>query len=292
MIALRCGTRERHPASLCGGTMIRISLAYIYNFATWIEPLANVKAGEKVSDRWFDLLVAQNAVEGLLNSSVFAREIRTSRTAANALITNIKSLTDISDPNKDIAGYQASGLQYALSNFKTIALAELETLNAHFVTQKRGYDTMALIDYAEIIFPPDFPIKVPEAVTDIKQAGKCIAFELPTAAGFHLHRANEAVLHRYYDEVSGGRPRPKNRNIGGYLSEMQRHSLGDARLLSTLRDLNDLHRNPLVHPEQSLDTIDDAIALLDAIHNAAVFMLKVIPMPTPPTPATSALQGP
>jgi hypothetical protein len=137
---------------------------------------------------------------------------------------------------------------------------------------------MALIDFAEIIFPLDLAIKVPEAIHDIKQAGKCIAFELPTAAGFHLHRANEAILRRYYDQVAEGKPRPKNRNIGGYLAAMTQHGLGDPRLLAALRDLNELHRNPLIHPEQSLDSIDDAIALMNAVHNAAVFMLKAIPV--------------
>jgi hypothetical protein len=156
-------------------------------------------------------------------------------------------------------------------------LAELETLNAHFVTQKRGYDSMALIGYAEVIFPADLPSKVPDAVPDIREAGKCIAFELPTAAGFHLHRANEAIMHRYYDVVSGDKPRPKNRNIGGYLAAMTEGKFGDQRLLTALKDLNDLHRNPLIHPDQSLESIDDAIALMNAIHTAAVFMLKSIP---------------
>jgi hypothetical protein len=155
----------------------------------------------------------------------------------------------------------------------------METLNTYSVTQKRGYDSMALISFAESIFPPELGVKVPEAIPDIREAGKCIAFELPTAAGFHLHRANEAMMHRYYDQVSGGKPRPKNRNIGGYLAAMTENKYGDPRLIATLKDLNDLHRNPLIHPDQSLESIDEAIALMNAIHTATVFMLKAIPTP-------------
>jgi hypothetical protein len=51
--------RNPRPAFLCGGTMIRISLAYIYNFATQIEALANIKPGEKVTDHWITTLIAE-----------------------------------------------------------------------------------------------------------------------------------------------------------------------------------------------------------------------------------------
>ena len=271
---------RRPPAILCGGTMIRISLAYIYNLATWFEALAALKAGDQVSVHWFSLFFAQSGLENFLNHSVFSKEIRTSRQAAIDLLQSIKQLSEASNPERPIEAHEVSSIQYNYNQWKIIALAEMETLNAHFVTQKRGYDSMALISYAEVIFPPDLSVKVPEAIPDIQQAGKCIAFELPTAAGFHLHRANEMILHRYYDAVANGKERPKNRNIGGYLKTMTDNNMGDQRLLSTLRDLNDLHRNPLIHPDQVLESIDDAIALLDAVHNAAVFMLKTIPAVT------------
>jgi hypothetical protein len=224
--------------------------------------------------------MARNALEQLITASVFAREIRTDRQATTFLISYMDSLlARTSEEDATISMLEQITLQYYLTQWRTIALAELEILNTYSVTLKRGYDSLSLLEYAEVLFPPDLGTKVPESLGDIRAAGKCIAFELATAAGFHLHRANESILHKYYDEVSGGKPRLKNRNIGGYLSAMQKNGLGEARLLSTLRDINDLHKNPLVHPEQSLESIDDAIALLDAVHNAAVFMLKVISSP-------------
>jgi hypothetical protein len=120
------------------------------------------------------------------------------------------------------------------------------------------------------------------------RSGKCIAFELPTAAGFHLHRANESILHRYYDAVTGGNPRPTGRNIGDYLAKLREYNVGDARLLTALTDLKDMHRNPLIHPDQTLENIDEAIGLLGSIHNAVVYMLKAIPMPPAVTPSLPA----
>jgi len=275
------------PRTLCEGTMIRISLAYVYNFAVNVEPLVAVQPEEKISARWFDLIVAQSQIEQLLEQSVFSGSLLTSRNLGNQLVAKIKRLAEEEDKEKVFGPYEQVTLSRMFNEFKTVLLAELETLNAHFVTQKRGYDTNVLMGWAERIFPPDLPAKAPDAVFDIREAGKCVAFELPTAAGFHLHRANEAILHRYYDAVTGGKPRPGSRNIGDYLAKLKEHGVGDPRLLATLKDLKDLHRNPLIHPDQTLESIDEAIGLMNGIHNAVVYMLKVIPepaaLPEPPT---------
>jgi len=95
--------------------------------------------------------------------------------------------------------------------------------------------------------------------------------------------ANESILHRYYDAVTAGKARPSGRNIGDYLAELRKYSAGDPKVLSALKDLKDLHRNPLIHPEDSLEDIDEAIALVNAIHSVAVHMLKAIPLPVAST---------
>jgi hypothetical protein len=106
-----------------------------------------------------------------------------------------------------------------------------------------------------------------------------MAWELPTAAGFHLHRANESVLHCWYDSVSNGQTRPAGRNIGDYLKVVNEQNLGSAKIRSALKDLKDLHRNPLIHPEDSLESVDEAIALLGSIQAVVVSMLKDIAFP-------------
>jgi len=120
---------------------------------------------------------------------------------------------------------------------------------------------------------------VPNAVVDLQQATRCIAFELPTAAGFHLHRANESVIGCYWDVVSDGKPRPKEKNMGVYLRQMEKENFGDEKIRSALKDIKNLHRNPLIHPEHSLDNVDDAIDLMGAIRAVVGSMLKEIPAP-------------
>lgn len=147
---------------------------------------------------------------------------------------------------------------------------------AYLVVKKRGYDTADLIARAEVLFPADLVRKVPEALEDVRQAGKCMAFELGTAAGFHTMRATELVLRHYYDAVMNGAERPKTNNIGDYLREMENAKAGDAKTLATLRQIKDSHRNELIHPEENL-TLDDALALIGISQSAIVAMLREVP---------------
>ena len=115
---------------------------------------------------------------------------------------------------------------------------------------------------------------MPEAIPDLREAGKCLAFELPNATAFHLHRANESVLRRYFEVSAKGITAPKTRNMGDYLKLLDEVDGADKKVIASLRDLKDLHRNPLAHPEDSLESIDEAIALLGAIQAVMVHMLK------------------
>lgn len=272
-----CHAYSRWPAKICGGTMIRISLPFIWDSGVSIEKIESIKEGDRINDQWGTLLFARWAIDEMFNKSLFSSSLRSSRQSAITLMSTLQKFIEEKDDAAVFKSGDIHSINFYFNQFKTIVKAELETLNAHFVTQKRGYDTMALIDYAEVIFPPELPSKVPAAVIDIRAAGKCIAFELPTAAAFHLHRAHEAILHVYYDQVTGGKPRPTNRNIGDYLAKLREYKVGDDKLMAALRDLKDMHRNPLIHPDQSLETVDEAIALMGSIHNTIVHMLKVIP---------------
>lgn len=166
-------------------------------------------------------------------------------------------------------------------------LAELGSLDAYFVTQKGPYDSMALLAYGEALFPADLPKKVPEAIFDCRQAGQCLAYEVPTAAGFHAFRATESVLRKYYAHETNGSAPPKVRSIGVYVTAMEIAKKGDPKVLAVLKQLASLHRNPLIHPETVL-TSDEAIAIFGIARSAMTAMLAALPVqpPTTTTPAT------
>ena len=75
---------------------------------------------------------------------------------------------------------------------------------------------------------------------------RCIAFEVPIAAGFHLHRGNESVLRVYWDHVTGGEKRPKEHNMGVYHRELNKLDKGNQSVRAHLQSITDFHRNPLI----------------------------------------------
>ncbi|MGP8232360.1 MAG: hypothetical protein ACLQL2_06800 [Methylovirgula sp.] len=275
--------------------MLRVDGNYLYQVGAQIHPLAEIKvvpgtgAGPSFSDIFFSLIMAEGALEPLLARSVF--QLTTSQNAGQellAIVRAIKTKAQTSDDwQKPVEAFDVFSLSSAITRFEAVFGAEMALAPLYVVTRKGGFDTRILIERGISCFPSDLALKVPDAVEDVNQAMKCIAFELPTAAGFHLHRANESVLHRYWDCITNNAPRPGSKNIGDYLREMRSKGVGEEKVLSSLRDLKDLHRNPLIHPEHTLETADQAIALMNGVYNVMVHMLAVIPLEIPLAPVGS-----
>ena len=282
--------------------MLRVDGNYLYTVGYQIHPISDFKAGDATlgilgtsyASAWLPLVIADGSLEPLLSRSIF--KLRTSLQAGHGLLNSIKGLRQIIEavPPKERANKFLDALEvwYITENLKTfenVLAAEFALLPLYVVTQKAGFETSVLMENGLICFPTEISAKAPEAVHDFEQATKCIALEVLTAAGFHLHRGNEAVLRRYWDAVTGGEPRPKSRNIGDYLKVMDEKGYGDEKVRGALRHLKDFHRNPLIHPEHKIETADQAIALMNSVHVVLVQMLKE--MPNIDTPAQSVPVG-
>lgn len=265
------------------GPMIRIDGYYLYNVASAIHPLGSVSDQMTYDEAWLTALIAKGELERFITSSVYRPQ--TSASAASELTEAIDPLIEKKGVDRKIDSFEAYVLNQKLSAFETVLKAELGLQPLYLVTQKRGYDVKWLIERGAVLFPDELELKVPDAIQDINSGARCLAFELPTASAFHFHRANESVLHRYYDAVTNSNERPKSRNMGDYINALQN---GNPHVIAALKSLKDLHRNPLIHPEHSIDSVDDAIAILNAVHTAVVAMLKEIPTPQADVPPVSA----
>jgi len=257
--------------------LIRISLGYVYSLADSLEPLARLDGEQTLGDVAGHVYGAQAALDGLLNGSVFSLDLRTSRQAGEQLLATLRSATE--DLNGDFQkklAYRAYTIQFSYQAFKPVLLAELGVAPAYFVTRREAYDTISLLDDGAALFPASLRIKVPEAVYDVREAGKALAFELGNACGFHIFRATEAVLRRYYAKVTGTEPKPTIRNLGVYLNVLKQKNCGDEKVRAALKQLVDLHRNPLIHPDTVLTT-EDAVTLIGMARSAISLMLVELP---------------
>ncbi len=168
----------------------------------------------------------------------------------------------------------------SLDRFQTVLTAEFTNSATFSVPQRWGYRTPTLIvnaaSCAGLDRRGDFQ---GTPLLDLNEAGKCLAFEMPTASGFHAARAVEAILRRYYEALIG--PLPDRAPMGTLVETLEQASKKkgaarpDQRTIRTLREIKDLDRNPLAHPEATLDMLS-AKALFELAGIAIWRMLKEI----------------
>lgn len=267
--------------------MQKIDPAFLFENGSTLRRVRTIDTNTSYPLAYVFLDQAKTAIEQLIDQSVYAHLVRVPcRTAANKLLEHMANLSAkmLKTENWDdgrLAGYETTTLQALYNKFETLMIAELQGGALYLVSPKAGFNTDALIESGFEIFSADLGTKVPDAILDIMQATRCIAFELPTAAGFHLHRAHESVLKAYWDSVTGGAERPKDNSMGVYLRELDKLKKGKESVRSHLRSIKDFHRNPLMHPEQSLEGVDQAVDLLSAIRCSIGYMLPEIGMAAP-----------
>jgi hypothetical protein len=274
--------------------MQRISGHFLYQVGASLHPLTTMRDETSKADARAMLYTAQLWLDNILGAYEVFR-LRACWSKGNDLRQRVKTMMEQLDKTGDEAlqssphgdvnaawgapvGFlDAFFMRSAAQEFETLLAAELSVSDLYAVHKKRAFDTTVLAERGAEIFPFELVTKVPDVAHDAAPAGRCLAFELNTACGFHLHRINEAVLRKYFDVVTSGATPPKERTIGAYLREFATLGKGDAKVLDALKSLKDLYRNPLMHPDHIIESTDEAISLHGAIQSVVVHMLKEIP---------------
>lgn len=162
---------------------------------------------------------------------------------------------------------------------------ELDALPIWFVTARRAYSVDVLINNAEkILDPGSVSLLSPRSLKDIREAGRAIAFELPTAAGFHSVRAVEGVARGYYAAIGGLRPTddaplgPGTNEIRNQRDALQAAGKIDKEdlihiVIETLARLNNVYRKPIAHPDMILE-LPAAMSVFDSAKCAIELMLE------------------
>lgn len=218
-------------------------------------------------------------MEGLLSWNTLG--IRSSWHKGQELLTVAKTVSEVIQQNLSDAGgtleqHQLASLKTAFTNFEITLKADLAVANLYVLTSKGAYDTAILAESGVQAFPETLAKKVPDAVNDAQQAGRCIAFDLPTSAAFHMHRAHEAVVHAYFKAFAPTEKTPDRQALSAWVQALEKAN-APKNILAAVRDINTLHRNPVLHPEHTLRDSGEAIALLGSIHTSMRYMLPTIP---------------
>jgi hypothetical protein len=168
----------------------------------------------------------------------------------------------------------AAAVKEASYQLQTVLFSEAQGVFAYVARDKRYPVDRLLDDVASLMSPGIFEALPAVARYDFKEAGRCIAFELPTAAAFHLMRATEDVLKSFYRALV---PDGRAPLMWGPMVQDLRRTLDPAPsvLLNNLDHLRTGFRNPTQHPEKIYD-IEEVQDLFSLSVDATNRMLKYL----------------
>lgn len=157
-----------------------------------------------------------------------------------------------SDSKLDAA--QARKLNSTVKALRQTLEAELMGVNAYVVSPKRIEVERLVGEPASLFAPAVFSELSEIAQYDIIEAAKCIAFERPTAAAFHLMRATEETLRNYYCHFVK-RDRLDPMLWGPVVLALKNHRKAKTHdaLNRNLDNIRISFRNPTQHPEKVYD---------------------------------------
>jgi hypothetical protein len=276
-----------------GTNMKEVNLAFVYQLGVQVHALSELKAKNildmcfetnsvipnirKLLDEYPDLTVCHSRGERLLN-----------------ILDEVgKTLENIfKDKNFDYSfeALHSKTIEYA-KEFETVLLADLERLIVYQPEQKGIIDTRLLISHPENDLANDTLKKLSDkTVAEIRESGKCLAFDNYTASGFHILRALEIVLYDYYVAIC----KPSNpndmlsENWGVYLNPLYELTKNENNTLdkddklhvkkvyALLQQIKNQDRNLIMHPETVLDN-NDALTLFGIAKNTITIMSEKLP---------------
>ncbi len=175
------------------------------------------------------------------------------------------------DQEKTVPFYELWNIKSSATKFETILAAELQGANTYSVSQKGIYSTADLIERAENALGEATTSVIEKgALVDFGAAGRCLAFELPTASGFHTMRATESVLRQYHRLLLVVPASKKSPEMATCIDQLIKAG-EDKKVMESLHHIRELHRNPLMHPEDFL-VMDQALQLFDIAKSAITTM--------------------
>lgn len=180
-----------------------------------------------------------------------------------------------SESDHKLTETEALTLREIMTDLRKTLSAEARGKVAFIVTNKR-IDVNKLLSDVPALMAPTIFYSLPDiAQYDFIEAGKCIAFERPTAVAFHLMRGTEAVLRHFYCSVI------RRNRVRLLWAPMVTHLRSRRKpppepLLDNLDNIRRSFRNPTQHPDKvyDIEEVQDLFGLCIDVVNRMISLLK------------------
>ncbi|MGD9476988.1 hypothetical protein [Shinella sp. G-2] len=160
--------------------------------------------------------------------------------------------------DKEFESWEYRYLSSKIDTFRSVFEAECHDVDFYSVGQVAIYKTRDLVASASHAIPDEFRDGMSkEALKEFDDSGRCLAFDLPTACGFHALRGTELVMDDYLKAFG------VKRNLvswNEYIKAADALVASDKpgpkpskKVTAMLDRMKSLDRNPLMHPRDELD---------------------------------------
>jgi hypothetical protein len=255
----------------------RVNQYPLYELGKALRAIAGFTGDVPAHTCFLELFTADQALDNLMAGRPFP--IGISRGVAQALKNDLRGVWDhyfyadkadgsgkeFKFPTADdppVLNWRWEGIRAALGRFETVFSAEIAEATTYFVPRRGIYSTAALVDTADDSFPAELRPFIPEkALGDWRAAGRCLAFSLLSASGFHVARAVEGALEAYYQHFSG-KPGQTLNSWHDYHAALVKIASTNPTPKPTEKTLTEFdqmrldYRNPIMHPRVVLDEAD------------------------------------
>jgi hypothetical protein len=258
----------------------RINQFDIYTLGQRLKALAHLNGDADVEGRaaFNALMIARSTLASLLRGN--PTPLGVSRTTAQQLHDQVEQLFDNNfqvdgedgkkvlkwpDESTTIPAWHWQWMCQALERFETVFQEDMREAAAYVVPKRGIYSIPSLVDNADATFPAEVIGFIPnKAKTDFRAAGRCLAFNLLTASGYHVGRAVEGMLEAYYQFFCGKGPADTLNGWRDYIIALEKVRASKAfpedhlseKTLKELDQMREDYRNPLAHPRVVLDESD------------------------------------
>jgi hypothetical protein len=223
--------------------MTPLSQYKFYDLGAKLSLVIASKTAVSAADMFVPLQEAQTALDNLLKGDPIKLDF--SKSDANILLNKLGSLfnkhfIDMATrqfrfPGREevIDGHELTLVKSLIEKFELSLAAELSRKPIYAVPKRGLYDMRDLVEQADTQFGDDALGKMPETMrSDLRHAGRALAFELPEAACFHLIRAVDAAK-------AQSAKNSNNIQLSALLNDMDariRPALGTSALRMTMDD--------------------------------------------------------
>jgi hypothetical protein len=186
---------------------------------------------------------------------------------AAALEVDVKNARDAVVGSATIARFQAE-----LQRFEEAFTRDSKQLDVFTVTRKGLYSTRALIERPETKFPANLLAVMPQkTIQDLQEAGRCLAFERPTACAFHICRATEALMLAYYEKLAK-KPWPFAKRDWNIFNDHLTKEGAPKGITNRLAEIRE-DRNAYAHPDVTVP-LDEGPIVYDLCTGVMFYMAK------------------